>query len=293
MLTWEEYYAQCRDIYGSSDGSALYDLGIQVATRENNIFSFDEEYYNHITCIREKLKTLFSCRSNTFRSNFAIALQNIYLVEEELEIIVAKYLKPYLEEKVFKSHIHCDNIKIYKTPPSTNLPASSWLWHIDNNPREQIKVMIYLDDVGEDTGPFTYLKNKAGQAIKASSTNVDYRQWALNEGQTKEKSQRHVAEDIEWDGSRIPPHVIDHFIKKGSVVQNCCSTAGTALLFDNNIIHRGMIPTKKARLAATFQFKPVFFDMEKMVDKEYTGNGWDHQTFLKNPEIYICKGRKK
>ena len=293
MLTWEEYYTQCRKIYGSSDGSALYNLGCQIATSENNIFLFDEEYYGHIARIREKLKTLFSCESNTFRSNFAIALQDIYLVEEELEIIVAQYLKPYLERQVFKSHIHCDNIKIFKTPPSNNPPASSWLWHIDNNPREQIKVMIYLDDVDEDTGPFTYLESKAGQAIKASSTNVDYRQWALDEIQAKERSQRHVAADIEWHGSRVPPHVIDHFIKKGSIVQSFCSTAGAALLFDNNIIHRGTIPIKKARLAATFQFKPVFFDMEKMVDKEYTGNGWDHKTFLKNPEIYICKRRKK
>jgi hypothetical protein len=63
-------------------------------------------------------------------------------------------------EGYFGSHFKIYNASFYRTIPDPTVPESSFLWHFDNSPDEEIKVMIYLDDVTEDTGAFR-VKNLA------------------------------------------------------------------------------------------------------------------------------------
>jgi ectoine hydroxylase-related dioxygenase (phytanoyl-CoA dioxygenase family) len=189
-----------------------------------------------------------------------------------------KYFKKYLEHNVFGSYVYCDNIKIYKTPKTSNESKSSWIWHLDNNPKEQVKIMLYLSDVTEGTGAFEYIKDSDNKAIKASTRRVDYKNWCTSKGE-------HKTHYCSWYGSRVPNEAISTMIKSGCNPTPIYGKIGTAILFDNNIVHKGSLPTKGDRLAATLQFRPINYNRDSLVDKSYTGDGWVHTTFNMDPSI--------
>ena len=63
-------------------------------------------------------------------------------------------------EHFFGSHFKIYSVSFYRTIPSPARPESSFLWHFDNVPDQEIKLMVYLDQVHEDTGAFRF-KNRA------------------------------------------------------------------------------------------------------------------------------------
>ena len=186
----------------------------------------------------------------------------------------------HLEKNIFGCYVHCDNIKIYKTPQVNSQESSSWVWHIDNNPVEQMKVMIYINDVNKESGAFRYLKKDNG-GVKLLSTRRDYQNW-------KETYQEEIFEKFgrKWNGTRTPDSILNDFIQNENCeIVDIEDKAGTAIIFDNNCIHKGTIPTNGFRYAMTIQFKPVNKKLVPVFDKKYVGNGWKHVTFHKDPEI--------
>ena len=67
-------------------------------------------------------------------------------IDEDLEAVVENY---------YGSHFKIFAISFYRTLPTPDKPDSSFLWHLDNCPKQEIKLMIYLDDVVADTGAFS------------------------------------------------------------------------------------------------------------------------------------------
>ena len=148
MKTWKEYYLECKDIYNKEtklDNSSInvYDLKLQL-----NPFPKDQLYIDQINFIQNKLDILYQDKTN-YRNRYGLALglNDIFIFEKEIKIILENHLISYLEKNIFGCYIQCQNIMIYKTISEQSEEVSSWLWHIDNNPKEQIKVMIYINDV--------------------------------------------------------------------------------------------------------------------------------------------------
>jgi len=76
---------------------------------------------------------------------------------------VARLLRGRVEqilEAYFGSHFKLYTMSFYRTIPDECEPSSSFLWHFDNTPDEEVKLMIYLDEVREETGAFRF-KNQA------------------------------------------------------------------------------------------------------------------------------------
>lgn len=280
MKTWKEYYNDCKSIYSPDNESSIYDLTIEVLNQSNNKMGFDENYYNQIQAIKHKLDEHTSNPSKYSRQNIAMGINNIFEYEEELSDLIENYYKPYLEENIFGCHVQCDNIKMYKTPTVNQSESSSWMWHIDNSPIEQIKIMVYFNDVNKKTGAFKYLGYEDG-GVKVKPTRIDCNSWYDGGNEPLE------ALGVKWKGTRVSPNVINEL---SSWPHNCTpvdveSEAGTAIIFDNNIIHKGTHPTEGFRYAATLQFKPIYEKIVNAFSKEVTGNGWQHATFHKDPSI--------
>jgi hypothetical protein len=70
-------------------------------------------------------------------------------------------------ESYFGSHFKLYNMSFYRTVPDESVPASSFLWHFDNSPDEEIKLMIYLDEVTEDTGAFRFKDEATSERARA------------------------------------------------------------------------------------------------------------------------------
>jgi len=285
MKTWKDYYRGCKEIYQQNLGIEtssveVYDLLCEVNSSASNVFAFDDKYFKTVSQIKDKLDHYYQDSKFTFREGLAIGLRDVFLLETELSFIIENYFRKYLETQVFGCYIHCDNIKIYKTPKQSTPPKSSWVWHFDNNPREQIKVMIYFNDVKKDSGSFRYLEKDNG-GVKITSSQQDYKYWYNG------KRHKFEALGIHWTGQRNLENVVSNLIKaKNCKIVDVVGKAGTAILFDNNILHKGTIPSQGFRYAATLQLKPIHLCPEKIFNKKITGNGWRHTTFNMDPAIY-------
>ena len=82
-------------------------------------------------------------------------------------------ISPQIEKYLFGSYSHFDNIRFYKSVVSNKEPFSSWKWHFDNNPKEQIRILVYLNDVlNEGDGQFEYYYDPVN--VNENNTNYLY-----------------------------------------------------------------------------------------------------------------------
>lgn len=54
----------------------------------------------------------------------------------------------------YRSEFKVYAVSVYRTVPNDEDDRSSFLWHLDNCPREEVKFMVYLDEVAEANGAF-------------------------------------------------------------------------------------------------------------------------------------------
>ncbi len=123
---------------------------------------------------------------------------------------------------------------------STDTPAeTSQLWHRDPEDLKLVKVFIYLEDVEEAQGPFTYIPNtqpfgsRAPQALKCQAKRVD------------DERMRRFFSPERW---RV-----------------CTGPAGTMILADTVGFHRGGKPTTGTRLLVTFTYTSAVAFVERSV----------------------------
>lgn len=163
-----------------------------------------------------------------------------------------------LERTVYRSHVIVDKVYIYRSPASRQAPAASWLWHFDNHPREMLKVMVYLTEVGLDSAPFEYLADANGRPRPGAPL-----------------------APLHGD-SRVPPREIDRWLAAGWSREVVTGPAGTVLVFDDNVVHRGTLARAGHRDVVVFQVRPVTFRATPRLDPRWTGS-FGHRDFNQNP----------
>ena len=171
-----------------------------------------------------------------------------------------------MEKTVFNCNVQAMAVYAYRTKTGNydEKSVGSLLWHIDNHPKEVIKIMIYLNDVEEQNGAFEILsKNKRG--CKSRTYRVDYRRW-------------------QKQNTRFSNDEIQGLIGAGYEPKKLTGPAGTAIIFDNNIVHRATFCEEKARDVLTFMVKPTIKKIRPYISKKYTGTNYHVDTF-KDPEF--------
>jgi hypothetical protein len=113
--------------------------------------------------------------------------------------------------------------------PTDAPPASSQLWHRDPEDLKLIKVFIYVSDVNEQSGPFTYIPktHPFGAKIELAS-----------------KLDRH---------KRLPDHLVKR-VFPASRWRVCTGPPNTMILADTVGYHRGGKPTKGHRILMTMTY---------------------------------------
>jgi hypothetical protein len=164
-----------------------------------------------------------------------------------------------LERTVYRSHVIVDKVYVYRSPVTQQAPAASWLWHFDNHPREMLKVMVYLTDVGADSAPFEYLADANGRPRLGAPL-----------------------APLHGD-SRVPAREIDRCLAAGWTREVVTGPAGTVLVFDDNVVHRGTLARAGHRDVVVFQVRPVTFRATPRLDPRWTGS-FGHRDFNENPD---------
>ena len=110
---------------------------------------------------------------------------------------------------------------------ANGIQRKSRLWHIDKEDRRMIKIIIYLNSVSDDGGPFEY--------IPKSLTSSVSRLLKYNYGYIKHKTMEQVLPQSEC--------------------KSCTGTAGTVIFTDPaSIFHRGKIPVVSERMSIFFDY---------------------------------------
>jgi hypothetical protein len=143
----------------------------------------------------------------------------INFVDPELESVIEGY---------YRSHFKIFGIYFYRTIPTPSKPESSFLWHIDNCPRQEIKLMIYLDDVQVDTGAIRLKDKPLTDQLKSSGF--------------RDRKSIDAFADI---------------LANEATTNAIVAPVGTRILFQNGgVIHRAISPERQHRDVVTFVIIP-------------------------------------
>ncbi|MEO1428808.1 MAG: 2OG-Fe(II) oxygenase [Cyanobacteria bacterium J06633_8] len=115
----------------------------------------------------------------------------------------------------------------YRRDTVNPVQVKSRLWHIDPEDRRVLKVIIYLNDVDKQNGPFEYIPQSFSKQIVSS---LRYKH-----GYVQDKTMEKVISPL-------------HF-------KSCLGTSGTVIFASTgNIFHRGKIPISSDRYTVFFDY---------------------------------------
>jgi hypothetical protein len=181
-----------------------------------------------LRAIKEKVDSRFAEQNNGFVVNYGmnrmidgleLIPEIIDFIDDDLETIVENY---------YGSHFKIFAVSFYRTMPTPDKPDSSFLWHLDNCPRQEIKLMIYLDDVVAETGALSVKDKPFSDKLRREGF-FDRRR-------------------IERFLSRLDDKSTTRLLE---------GPVGTRLLFENGgCIHKATSPTRDHRDVVTFVLIP-------------------------------------
>lgn len=272
MTTYREYYNACRAGYpGTSAAIGVYRLGVHpqrpdqpwrpLGPADRPLLDLDDDYLGAVRELAAEVDRRLERRIGLFGAADAQVRQLALQLDEFWDIealeTIARLLVPQLEERVLGCHGLVNQVNLIRSLPDAAAAASSWLWHYDDNPDEAFKVLVYLTDVAADGGAFEYLRSPAtGRVVKVSSSRL--------------APDRRVAQ--RWPGSRVPADEIERQRLRGFVPHRAVGPAGTAIVFDNNCVHRATVPAGRHRDAVIFNLRPCHRRVRPFVSERHTGS---------------------
>jgi hypothetical protein len=225
---WDAWHAECQAAYEAGGKltadqaksvEALHELGqanlgIQSPAALNKAVSaaFDK------IGSRELVSFIPRPEAGVFASGIHKVLESVSPV---VEGFYGSYWQPYW-------------ISLQQNFPGKADVASSFDWHIDDNPRQLMKIFIYFNDVFESNGAFrafTY-------PVSKSLLEAGFKSWTAK---------------LRTDGQ---PLVNDYYAGHQDELKVLEGKAGTVLMFDNNLVHKGTPPREGFRHLAQIEIYP-------------------------------------
>lgn len=279
MRNYRQYYDRAREIYRqetgrapSSDVNALTVTEIRMES-SNPYLKLPCEYLELVRSLATRVSDRIERGAGVLHDphdagrSFAVKLVEIWDLDE-LESL-AGIVVPQLEETLFGSFCGVGAVHVYRSIPTDLAPRVSWLWHFDNNPPELIKLLIYLTDCDPSTGAFEYLRDPVtSKGLKMPSSRTGFDHWT----------------EPQFKGSRIPESVIETYVADGWERVRVSGPAGTAILFDNNCVHRATTPRHKLRDAVVLLLRPVDRRLRPFISSAHTGS-WLHREPVVDPDL--------
>ena len=251
-MNFKEYYHYCKTRY---KGNYFNKYPLDELTVSMNKLPVPEDYFVKIKNIREYCDNKIKNNEDLFDKNH----KNIIKI-----IDLGNHFGKVLEENTYNCHCISEAVLVYKSLPN-GPKRTSWIWHYDDNVNEQIKLIIYLNDVNKNTGAIQFLlKDDEGKKIKTSrlSPKINLKQVYYH--------------------SRIDNNSLLKFVSEGYKPTSLTGIAGTHCLFDPNCIHKATTPTEMPyRLCLVYNFRPYHKPVENRVTKKFT-RSWSNLGHIKS-----------
>lgn len=204
----------------------LKQQGICVITLESLSIPDTNEFIEAVNKLMEELTKISEKRTSKFaiESNLEQLLKYPEIfswgLEDRLRNIVSSYIGTPVAYDTFMAHLSLNNGK----------ETATRRWHIDNEDRKVIKIIIYFNDVDEDGGPFQYMHPEVSSLL-------------LKKVKDKYKF---------FQNQEIEELIANH---KKDWLTTYTGKAGTVIIVDTaRSYHRGKPPTKSPRRAVSFGY---------------------------------------
>ncbi len=204
----------------------LRQQGIYTTTLESLEIPNTQEFIEAVNSLMVEL-TEISARRTTkfaFESNFEQLLKYRQIfnwgLEDRIINIVSNYLGTPIAYDTFMAHLSINNGK----------ETATRRWHLDNEDRKVIKIIIYFNDVDEEGGPFQYMHPEISVSL-------------LEKIKDKYKFFHH---------QEIEKLILNH---GKDWLTTYTGKTGTVIIVDTaHSYHRGKPPTKSPRRAVSFGY---------------------------------------
>jgi hypothetical protein len=235
--SWDSYHAACQAAY-VADGApnaeqaksvtALHELGqanlgikAPAALCKSVTEAFDKIGSHDLVSYIPREE------AGAFTSGINSVLESVSPV---IEAFYGSYYQPYW-------------ISLQQNFPGTASASSSFAWHIDDNPRQLMKIFIYFNDVFESNGAFRAFTYPVSKQLLENG----FKSWS---------------EKLRVENQKM---VNDYFAEHPTELKVLEGKAGTVLMFDNNLVHKGTPPREGFRQLAQIEIYP---SMTKLTEEQ-------------------------
>lgn len=209
-INWKRHHNNCKSSYPSSSKNEIAilirktGLGVLGCFECGVLSKLVSEEFNKERSTQLTLKELN-------RANCGKFSKEIYSILEQISPIIENYYQSFFQPYW---------ISIQENFPGKASFDTSFGWHIDDNPKELMKIFIYINDVEEKNGAFRALP-------LIHTKNILRKGFVSYSEKDRLKNQSLVNNYIEKN-------------KKSLLVVE--GNAGTVFMFDNNLVHKGTLP---------------------------------------------------
>ena len=259
MDTYAQHYQIAQRAYTGPSDTSKY-TGLYQLTIDGNVLTTNPHYFSLVNTIADKMAYKYDNNIGCHMASNGLSQRlNEWHDIEEVKLL-ADYVMPQLEEKVFQSHLAVEFVHPYRNCVATAPSADSWLWHYDDCPKEFLKLVIYLNDVTEDNGCFQYVIDNIGRVPVIES-------YRTHPAQTNSPKV--------FPRSRVPQGVVDKIIEAGGSEYSLLGKAGSYAVLTPNIMHRATVPLAgtEPRSALFFFIRPI---LRKKTSNYITGETKSH-----------------
>lgn len=226
-MTWAQFHEECKSAYAGPPVLAPDAVRTAQSLREDGFAQI-----GHVEC-DDLSKAVFS-EFQALRPGARAALPSSTAVRFAPQMTsVLQQVAPWVEA-YYGSHFQPYWIQFQLSEPRVVTEVDSTYWHIDDNPRQLMKLFLYLNDVYESNAAFRALNYVDSRSLFREG----FRSWSV---EARRESQDLVESLVARDPNAV--HVLE-------------GKSGTVLMFDNNLVHKGTPPKQGYRVVAQIEVYP-------------------------------------
>jgi hypothetical protein len=203
--------------------------GIFITTLEQLAIPSTSNFIKDTNQIIPSLFTNLPNHSSTYmiKASCGKLMEYPHIFEWGLQKRILQIVEQYIELPVAYHGVY------FRRDLANNVEKKTRLWHLDKEDRRMLKIIIYLNDVTSEIGPFQYIPKHLTDSI--------FQKLRYNYSYVQKQCMQQVVPKTQW--------------------KSCCGSAGTVIFVDPAcVFHRGKKPTKSDRLT-------VFFDYTSRIPK--------------------------
>lgn len=274
-------YKEAIDNYGDFLDTNVYNFDYKVIDNEENFKEFfDTDYTQYKNCIENisKIFTKFEADYKTTDKKIFARRLDFSQIKNNTKLLNDLYdsTLPGIEKNVYNSNIKIIDLDSYQnTVCNSDKKISSWLWHFDNHPNEFIKMMIYLTDVDENSGPIEFIVDENNNGCKLKSDRIEKKDFFNRKKWDDPKYFKN-----QYNGNRIGEKDIEKLLKEGYKKKKILGKKGTIILFSENLIHRANHATKNHRNIINTVLSPSINKQNIYLNISYLKNKKGYEKWL-------------